>query len=166
MNNFIRNLDLIRNEAENLVDNILEQSINVVNAQIDDKNDSLSDNFAITSDLSCQGIEFIKSNTIESISGKSFEDEHIPDNEHDIILAETINDNEIIIKTSPISSQLNILKDLESGHLSNLEMTETISTTFVSSISTSVEHTNTTTNTLTDVVSAKIDNLHIGQGEI
>lgn len=43
-----------------------------------------SENFAITCDLS-NGAEFLKSPTIESISGKSFDDNMSPHDEHDLI---------------------------------------------------------------------------------
>lgn len=153
-----------------MVDNILEQSLNVVNNQIDEKNDSLSDNFAITSDLSCQGIEFIKSNTIESISGKSFEDEHITENAHELILNESVNDYDITQKqiSVDISSQLNVIKksnlnDVDSDNKSNLEFTRTNSTAIVSS--SSVDQTCTTTITSTDVVITKTKILPNDQGE-
>ena len=43
-----------------------------------------SENFAITCDLS-NGAEFLKSPTIESISGKSFDENMSPQEEHDLI---------------------------------------------------------------------------------
>lgn len=65
----------IKKEAISLIDSILEQSIITVNSQL--SSDGLrsdtpdSNNFAISSDV---GGEFIKSPTIESITGKSFDD--------------------------------------------------------------------------------------------
>lgn len=65
----------IKKEAISLIDSILEQSIITVNSQLSSdglRSDSPdSNNFAISSDV---GGEFIKSPTIESITGKSFDD--------------------------------------------------------------------------------------------
>lgn len=93
------NIKNVRQEATVLVDNVLEQSIHIVNEQQDrdhietynvvvDNNtraeyNSESENYAITCD-DVDGLDVIKSPTIESMSGKSFDDnlsftdEHIP----------------------------------------------------------------------------------------
>lgn len=79
----------VRREATFLVDNVLEQSIHFVNEQQDrdhiesynvvaDNNNKLeynseSENYAITCD-DVDGLDVIKSPTIESMSGKSFDD--------------------------------------------------------------------------------------------
>lgn len=73
--------DLIRNEAITLVDSVLDESVCIVNnnsnaQQLQENNaDTLyseSENFAITCDIN--GVDLIKSPTIESMSGKSFDD--------------------------------------------------------------------------------------------
>lgn len=73
--------DLIRNEAITLVDSVLDESVCIVNnnstAQLLQQNNvetlcSESENFAITCDIN--GVDLIKSPTIESMSGKSFDD--------------------------------------------------------------------------------------------
>lgn len=83
------NIENVRQEATVLVDNVLEQSIHIVNEQQDrdhietynvvvDNNtraeyNSESENYAITCD-DVDGLDVIKSPTIESMSGKSFDD--------------------------------------------------------------------------------------------
>lgn len=64
----------IRIEAIQLVDNVLEQSLFIVNSQQNSSNTlhSESEHFAITCDVN--GVDLIKSPTIESMSGKSFDD--------------------------------------------------------------------------------------------
>lgn len=92
------NIKNVRQEATVLVDNVLEQSIHIVNVQQDRDHietynvvdnytraeyNSESENYAITCD-DVDGLDVIKSPTIESMSGKSFDDnlsftdEHIP----------------------------------------------------------------------------------------
>ncbi|XP_046809213.1 ankyrin-2 isoform X4 [Lucilia cuprina] len=83
------NVENVRREATVLVDNVLEESIQFVNVQQDrdhietynavvDNNvraeyNSESENYAITCD-DVDGLDVIKSPTIESMSGKSFDD--------------------------------------------------------------------------------------------
>ncbi|XP_055678159.1 uncharacterized protein LOC129786927 [Lutzomyia longipalpis] len=71
---------LVRCEAIHLVDSVLEQSLSIVHSQqqpqcLTDGGQSESEHFAITSDIS-NGVDFVKSPTIESISGKSFDDDN------------------------------------------------------------------------------------------
>ncbi|XP_067644443.1 ankyrin-2 isoform X3 [Eurosta solidaginis] len=86
--------DIIRKEATVLIDNVLEESINIISNQqqqqqqheqqlLHDSNgydsirheyNSESENFAITCDDIIGGLDVIKSPTIESMSGKSFDD--------------------------------------------------------------------------------------------
>lgn len=66
--------------AIQLVDNVLEQSVLIVNSQQHSSNTlhSESEHFAITCDVN--GVDLIKSPTIESMSGKSFDDNFsVPD---------------------------------------------------------------------------------------
>lgn len=67
-------LNIVRTEATQLVDNVLERSIFFINSQQHSTNTlhSESEHFAITCDPN--GAEMIKSPTIESMSGKSFDD--------------------------------------------------------------------------------------------
>ncbi|KAG4078375.1 hypothetical protein HA402_013085 [Bradysia odoriphaga] len=65
--------DSVRIEAINLVDSVLDQSCSIVYSQhYPDTIRSESEHFAITCDVT--GIDLIKSPTIESMSGKSFDD--------------------------------------------------------------------------------------------
>ncbi|GAB0093044.1 hypothetical protein DMENIID0001_080960 [Sergentomyia squamirostris] len=71
---------LVRCEAIHLVDSVLEQSLSIVHSQqqpqcLTDGGQSESEHFAITSDVS-NGVDFVKSPTIDSISGKSFDDDN------------------------------------------------------------------------------------------
>lgn len=73
-------IDNIRMTAIQLVDNVLEQSVLIVNSQQHSSNTlhSESEHFAITCDVN--GVDLIKSPTIESMSGKSFDDNlSVPD---------------------------------------------------------------------------------------
>lgn len=66
--------------AIQLVDNVLEQSVLIINSQQHSSNTlhSESEHFAITCDV--HGVDLIKSPTIESMSGKSFDDNlSVPD---------------------------------------------------------------------------------------
>lgn len=66
-------IDIVRIEAINLVDSVLDQSISIVHSQhYPDTIRSESEHFAITCDVI--GVDLIKSPTIESMSGKSFDD--------------------------------------------------------------------------------------------
>lgn len=67
-------LNLVRSEATQLVDNVLERSVFFINSQQHSSNTlySESEHFAITCDP--HGADLIKSPTIESMSGKSFDD--------------------------------------------------------------------------------------------
>lgn len=82
----------IREEAKILVDNVLEESVDFIENHGEQPNghdfikheyNSESENYAITCD-DIAGVDVIKSPTIESMSGKSFDDnmsftdEHIP----------------------------------------------------------------------------------------
>ncbi|XP_053691103.1 serine-rich adhesin for platelets-like [Sabethes cyaneus] len=76
-------LNLVHSEASNLVDSILEQSVSIVsssqlqaNAAIDTQAQSESEQYAIRSDIlsSNEADLVVKSPTIESMSGKSFDD--------------------------------------------------------------------------------------------
>ncbi|XP_058448768.1 serine-rich adhesin for platelets-like [Malaya genurostris] len=76
-------LNLVQSEASNLVDSILEQSVSIVsssqlqaNAAIDAQAQSESEQYAIRSDIlsSNEADLVVKSPTIESMSGKSFDD--------------------------------------------------------------------------------------------
>lgn len=77
--------DFIHNEAINLVDSVLEQSVNIIcSQQYPDALRSESEHFAITCDV-VNGVDIIKSPTIESMSGKSFDDNiSVPDFELDV----------------------------------------------------------------------------------
>lgn len=69
--------DIVRIEAINLVDSVLDESIGIVHSQhYPDTIRSESEHFAITCDVI--GVDLIKSPTIESMSGKSFDD-YMPD---------------------------------------------------------------------------------------
>lgn len=73
-------IDNIRMTAIQLVDNVLEQSVLIINSQQHSSNTlhSESEHFAITCDVN--GVDLIKSPTIESMSGKSFDDNlSVPD---------------------------------------------------------------------------------------
>lgn len=75
----------IRMEAIQLVDNVLEQSVLIINSQQHSSNTlhSESEHFAITCDVN--GVDLIKSPTIESMSGKSFDDNFsVPDVDVDL----------------------------------------------------------------------------------
>lgn len=67
-------MNLVRSEATQLVDNVLERSVFFINSQQHSSNTlySESEHFAITCDP--HGADLIKSPTIESMSGKSFDD--------------------------------------------------------------------------------------------
>lgn len=67
-------MNIVRHEAIQLVDNVLEQSIFIINSQQSSSNTmhSESEHFAITCDVN--GVDLIKSPTIESMSGRSFDD--------------------------------------------------------------------------------------------
>lgn len=67
-------MNVVRAEAMQLVDSVLERSIFFINSQQHSTNTlhSESDHYAITCDPN--GAELIKSPTIESMSGKSFDD--------------------------------------------------------------------------------------------
>uniref|UniRef100_A0A1Q3FQI7 Uncharacterized protein n=1 Tax=Culex tarsalis TaxID=7177 RepID=A0A1Q3FQI7_CULTA len=76
-------LNLVQSEASNLVDSILEQSVSIVshsqaqgNAGVDAQAQSESEQYAIRSDIlsSNEADLVVKSPTIESMSGKSFDD--------------------------------------------------------------------------------------------
>lgn len=77
-------LNLVQSEASNLVDSILEQSVSIVShsqAQgngigVDAQAQSESEQYAIRSDIlsSNEADQVVKSPTIESMSGKSFDD--------------------------------------------------------------------------------------------
>lgn len=70
-------LNSVRLEAMQLVDNVLERSVFVINSQQHSLH-SESEPFAITCDPN--GADLIKSPTIESMSGKSFDDNFsVPD---------------------------------------------------------------------------------------
>lgn len=80
----------IREEANILVDRVLEESVEIIeshghqaNGQETVKHDynSESENYAITCDDIC-GVDVIKSPTIESMSGKSFDDNMSFTDEH------------------------------------------------------------------------------------
>lgn len=75
----------IRMAAIQLVDNVLEQSVLIINSQQHSSNTlhSESEHFAITCDVN--GVDLIKSPTIESMSGKSFDDNFsVPDVDVDL----------------------------------------------------------------------------------
>lgn len=79
-------LNHVRQEAIQLVDTVLEQSLIIVNSQPNSSNTlhSESEHFAITCDVN--GLDIIKSPTIESMSGKSFDDNFsVPDDDIDVI---------------------------------------------------------------------------------
>lgn len=67
-------LNLVRTEAIQLVDNVLERSVFFISSQQHSSNTlySESEQFAITCDP--HGADLVKSPTIESMSGKSFDD--------------------------------------------------------------------------------------------
>lgn len=67
-------MNLVRSEAMQLVDNVLERSVFFLNSQQHSSNTlySESEHFAITCDP--HGADLVKSPTIESMSGKSFDD--------------------------------------------------------------------------------------------
>lgn len=67
-------MNFVRSEAQQLVDNVLERSIFFINSQQPSSNTlhSESENYAIKCDSN--DAELIKSPTIESMSGKSFDD--------------------------------------------------------------------------------------------
>lgn len=67
-------LNIVRTEATQLVDSVLERSAFFLNSQQHSTNTlhSESDQYAITCDPN--GAELMKSPTIESMSGKSFDD--------------------------------------------------------------------------------------------
>lgn len=76
-------LNLVQSEASNLVDSILEQSVSIVNSSqmqpdvaIETQAHSESEQYAIRSDIlsSNEADHVVKSPTIESMSGKSFDD--------------------------------------------------------------------------------------------
>lgn len=71
-------INCVRQEAIQLVDNVLEQSLIMVNSN------SESEHFAITCDVN--GLDLIKSPTIESMSGRSFDDNFsMHDDEIDVV---------------------------------------------------------------------------------
>lgn len=72
-------VQIIRDEATHLVDSVLEQSVSIVNSQQSSNTmHSESEHFAITCDVN--GLDLMKSPTIESMSGKSFDDNFsVPD---------------------------------------------------------------------------------------
>lgn len=68
-------MNLVRSEAIQLVDNVLERSVFFINSQQQHSSNTLyseSEHFAITCDP--HGADLVKSPTIESMSGKSFDD--------------------------------------------------------------------------------------------
>lgn len=67
-------MNQVRTEAMHLVDNILDRSVFFINSQQHSSNTlySESEHFAITCDP--HGADLYKSPTIESMSGKSFDD--------------------------------------------------------------------------------------------
>lgn len=80
----------IREEAKILVDNVLEESVDFIEGHGDQPNghdfikheyNSESENYAITCD-DIVGVDVIKSPTIESMSGKSFDDNMSFTDEH------------------------------------------------------------------------------------
>lgn len=95
----------VRFQAKILVDRVLEDSIHVVDEHRDqddvdnNKHDynSESENYAITCD-DINGLEVIKSPTIESMSGKSFDDNMSFTDEH-LTVATTTNTTHISITT-------------------------------------------------------------------
>lgn len=121
----------VRNEAVNLVDSVLDESIFVVNNQMNDsKIDSESEHFAITSDVSNNGIDFMKSPTIESMSGKSFDDNISAHSIHDshefdqmiTFDPDNIEDEIIIPKTK--TSRLDKKFERLSSEIENYETTD------------------------------------------
>ncbi|XP_037880332.1 uncharacterized protein LOC119631867 isoform X1 [Glossina fuscipes] len=96
----------VRFQAKILVDRVLEDSIHVVDEQRDqddvdnNKHDynSESENYAITCD-DINGLEVIKSPTIESMSGKSFDDNMSFTDEH-LTVATTTNTTHVSITTT------------------------------------------------------------------
>lgn len=71
--NVTEDYENIRKEALTLVDSVLEQSVMIVSGQQgNDTYNSESEHYAITCDVN--GIDMVKSPTIESLSGKSFDD--------------------------------------------------------------------------------------------
>ena len=98
------NIENARREATVLVDNVLKESIEIVNEQQDrdhfevydivDNNNKIeynseSENYAITCD-DIGGLDVIKSPTIESMSGKSFDDNLSFTDDHHIATAHSI----------------------------------------------------------------------------
>lgn len=68
-------MNFVRSEAQQLVDNVIERSVFFINNSQQHSSNTLhseSEHFAITCDPN--GAELIKSPTIESMSGKSFDD--------------------------------------------------------------------------------------------
>lgn len=80
-------IELIHTEANNLIDSILEQSLTYINSQ---NQSEISENFAIKSEISNGYDLIVKSPTIESMSGKSFDDNL---SNSDEILINSNNDN-------------------------------------------------------------------------
>lgn len=70
-------------EEDRFNDPFFDQPPSALNVHVDHFVHSDSENFAITSDLS-NGLEFIKSPTIESISGKSFDENISPQGEEEV----------------------------------------------------------------------------------
>uniref|UniRef100_A0A4Y0APA7 Uncharacterized protein n=3 Tax=Anopheles funestus TaxID=62324 RepID=A0A4Y0APA7_ANOFN len=91
-------LELVKSEAGRLIDDVLEQSVSIVNSSQpgpmtidrDLQPPSESEQYAIRSDIlsSTDGDAFVKSPTIESMSGKSFDD-NMSNPEYDALLLGT-----------------------------------------------------------------------------
>lgn len=90
-------MNFVRSEAQQLVDNVLERSIFFINSQQPSSNTlhSESEQFAITCDPN--GAELIKSPTIESMSGKSFDDNFSgPDDVNSMAIADGLSFNQTL----------------------------------------------------------------------
>lgn len=120
----------IRYEAIQLVDNVLEQSVLIINSQQHSSNTlhSESEHFAITCDVN--GVDLIKSPTIESMSGKSFDDNFsVPDVDVDFsinVLNQTSNNNSCSKLVSEHSSDSFILDDTNNTIQLNANKTDKV----------------------------------------
>lgn len=110
----------VRQEAIQLVDAVLEQSLIMVNSHQNSSNTmhSESEHFAITCDVN--GLDIIKSPTIESMSGKSFDDNFsLHDDDIDVVHA-TFNVN--APRSSHSTTQSNIQYECIQPHDTHTDM--------------------------------------------